>query len=62
MHLCLLQYLHPIEAKGYQEAVRAMRMMGRDCIQRRIEAIKQGDEVPQDILTNIIKSACKLVV
>ena len=34
-----LQFLHPLEAEGYRETVRAIRTIGRDCIQKRIRTL-----------------------
>ena len=34
-----------------------MRMIGKDCIQRRIKAIENGEETPSDLLTHILQSA-----
>ena len=45
--------------EGYRETVRALRAIGRDCIQKRIKALKEGVEVPHDILTCILKTASK---
>ena len=36
-------------------AVEAIRKIGRECVQRRISAIENGEQVPNDILTQIIK-------
>lgn len=57
IHPGMLQYLHPFEAKGYQEAARAMRMIGRDCIQRGIKAVESGQKVPHGVLSQILQSA-----
>ncbi|KAL5496599.1 hypothetical protein EMCRGX_G012912 [Ephydatia muelleri] len=51
------QYLHPFEAKGYRKAVRALRTIGKECIVKRIKALDSGEEVPNDILTHILKVA-----
>ena len=40
----------------YREAVTAMRKIGRDCIEKRINAVTSGEEVPNDILTQMLKS------
>eukprot|EP00731_Ephydatia_muelleri_P028768 Em0020g412a len=45
---------HPHETKMYREAVDAMRTIGRDCIEKRIKAVTSGEEVPNDILTQIL--------
>ena len=55
----LLQYLHPFEVKSYQETIRAMRMIGRDCIMKRIRAVEAGDQIPRDILSSILQVACE---
>ena len=54
-----MQYLHPYVMEGYREAVRALRAIGRDCIQKRIKALEEGQTVPHDILTCILKTASK---
>ncbi len=57
---CLpLQYIHPLEAEAYRETVRAIRIIGRDCIKKRIAMVESGEEVPNDILTHILGLACK---
>ena len=52
-----MQLIHPYMAEGYREAVRAIRQIGKDCILRRFKAITNEEEVPNDILTQIIKTA-----
>jgi len=59
MVLIPLQYLHPLEAEGYRETVRAIRTIGRDCIQKRIRTIKSGEQPPHDILSHILKVVSK---
>ena len=49
--------MHPFEAEGYREAMRALRNIGRDCIKKRIEMVKSGEKVPNDILTQILQMA-----
>ena len=56
-----VQYYRPFEAKGYQEAVRAMRTVGKQCIEKRKEAIKNGEEKQRDILYQILQVACNSV-
>ena len=56
MHACM-QLIHPYMTEGYREAVRAIRQIGQDCILRRFKAITNEEEVPNDILTQIIKIA-----
>ena len=51
------QYVHPFEVEGYREAMRALRKIGRDCIKKRIEMVKSGEQVPNDILTQILQMA-----
>ena len=58
----LLQYYRPFEAKGYQEAVRAMRTVGKRCIEKRKEAIENGEEKQRDILYQILQVACKCLI
>ena len=54
-----MQFFHPFEVKGYQKAARALRTIGRNCIQKRIKALDNGEEVPRDILSYILKVASK---
>ena len=49
--------MHPYETEGFREAARAIRQMGQDCILRRFKAIANNEEVPDDILTQIIRAA-----
>ena len=49
------QLCHPFEAEGYRETIRAIRRIGRECILQRLEAVKNNEEVPNDILTQIIR-------
>ena len=37
--------------------MRALRKIGRDCIKKRIEMVKNGEQVPSDILTQILQMA-----
>ena len=53
--LNFLQYLHPSKALGYYETARALRAVGRECVWKRINAIENGEQVPNDILTHILK-------
>ena len=53
----LVQLMHPYLTEGYREAARAIRHVGQDCILRRFKAIANEEEVPNDILTQIIKIA-----
>ena len=41
----------------YHEAVGAMRTIGRDCIEKRIKAVTSGEEVPNDILAQILQTS-----
>ncbi|XP_069493937.1 cholesterol 24-hydroxylase-like [Ambystoma mexicanum] len=43
--------------KDAQESVRLLRRTGKECIQRRKKAIENGEEIPLDILTQILKGA-----
>ncbi|XP_064405688.1 cholesterol 24-hydroxylase-like isoform X2 [Halichondria panicea] len=51
------KYLHPFEVKSYQETIRALRMIGRDCIMKRIRAVEAGEQIPRDILSSILQVA-----
>ena len=51
--------MHPFEAEDNREAMRALRKIGRDCIKKRIEMVKSGEQVPNDILTQILQMASK---
>ncbi|KAL5473710.1 hypothetical protein EMCRGX_G028238 [Ephydatia muelleri] len=53
----LFPLLHPKETEMYHEAVGAMRTIGRDCIEKRIKAVTSGEEVPNDILTQILQTS-----
>jgi hypothetical protein len=44
------------QAKGYQGAVEALRMMGIDYIQRQIKAIENGEDLPNSIFAHLLKS------
>ena len=57
----LTQYLHPYKTRSYRKAVQAIRKIGRECIQRRISAIENGEQVPNDILTQIIRVTSELL-
>ena len=57
-----LQYFHPLEAEGYREVMRALRLIGRDCIKKRIAMIESGEQVPNDILTQILQMACEYTI
>ncbi|XP_064405692.1 cholesterol 24-hydroxylase-like [Halichondria panicea] len=50
-------YLHPFEVRGYKEAIRALRMIGRDCVMKRIRAVEAGEQIPRDILSSILQVA-----
>uniref|UniRef100_A0A452I3F7 Cholesterol 24-hydroxylase n=1 Tax=Gopherus agassizii TaxID=38772 RepID=A0A452I3F7_9SAUR len=41
--------------KEIWESVRLLRRVGKECIEQRREAIQNGEEVPRDILTQILK-------
>ena len=51
--------MHPWKSEEYREAARMIRQIGRDCIQERIAAVKNGEEVPNDILSTILKIGSK---
>ena len=52
-----IQLFHPFATEGYRETIRAMRKIGLDCITRRFKAIANKEEVPNDILTQIVRVA-----
>ena len=60
--LSFVQYFHPFEAEGYREVMRALRLIGRDCIKKRIAMIESGEQVPKDILTQILRMACEYAI
>ena len=57
MLLNSLQFFHPYITEGYRESIRAMRKIGKNCIAQRFKAIANKEEVPNDILTQIIRVA-----
>ncbi len=50
-----------METREIQEAMCAVRKMGRDVIEARISAIEKGEETPNDVLNQILQLACKLI-
>ncbi|XP_069064398.1 cholesterol 24-hydroxylase-like isoform X2 [Pleurodeles waltl] len=42
--------------KDVRESVRLLRRTGKECIERRKKALENGEEIPLDILTQILKS------
>ncbi len=57
-----LQFYSPAETKEYQDAISAVRKLGRDQIEARIKAIESGQETPTDLLNHILQLACKLMM
>ncbi len=55
------QLLYPKKVKEYRKCIKALRRIGRDCIMRRIERIKSGEEMPNDILTYMLSSKKTIV-
>lgn len=45
------------QLREIRESIRLLRQVGKDWVQRRREALKRGEEVPADILTQILKGA-----
>lgn len=45
------------QLREVRESVRFLRQVGKDCVQRRREALQRGEDVPADILTQILKGA-----
>ena len=54
-----MQLLHPFEAASYREATRAIRKIGKKCIETRISALKNGEKCERDILSCILNHASK---
>lgn len=52
-----MQYWNPSKAAVYRNSVVAVRKIGRDLIEKRIQDVSNGEEVPNDILTQILKMA-----
>jgi cholesterol 24(S)-hydroxylase len=47
--------------RKHRESIRYLRETGRQQLQKRLEMIKNGEELPNDILTNILKSHGELI-
>lgn len=45
------------QLREIRESIRLLRQVGKDWVQRRREALKRGEDVPSDILTQILKGA-----
>ena len=56
-NMLLLQYWNPSKASAYSKSVVAVRRVGRDLIEKRIQAVVNKEKVPDDILTQILKVA-----
>jgi len=48
--------LYSTEVGKYKKCVRVLRLIGKDCILRRIKMIQDGLEIPNDILTFMLSS------
>ena len=48
------QYLRPFAGSKYTDAAYKLRQIGRHCIEQRIKSIQNNEDVPHDILTQII--------
>ena len=48
------QYLRPFAGSKYTDAVYKLRQIGRHCIEQCIKSIQNNEDVPHDILTQII--------
>nr|KAF6386446.1 cytochrome P450 family 46 subfamily A member 1 [Myotis myotis] len=48
------------QLREIRESVRFLRQVGKDWVQRRREALKRGEDVPADILTQILKESLRL--
>ncbi|XP_064393862.1 cholesterol 24-hydroxylase-like [Halichondria panicea] len=53
----LMRFYSPVETKEYQDAISAVRKLGRDQIEARIKAIESGQETPTDLLNQILQLA-----
>ena len=49
-----MQYMFPWKGSKYAKDADIIRAVGKNCIQQRIRALKNKDDVPQDILTQIL--------
>uniref|UniRef100_A0A670HVS7 Cholesterol 24-hydroxylase n=1 Tax=Podarcis muralis TaxID=64176 RepID=A0A670HVS7_PODMU len=47
------------EVKGVQESIRLLRRTGKECIEQRRKDMQDGEEIPLDILTQILKGAAQ---
>jgi hypothetical protein len=43
------------QLREIRESIRLLRQVGKDWVQRRREALKRGEDMPADILTQILK-------
>ena len=53
-HIVFPQYLRPFAGSKYTDAAYKLRQIGRHCIEQRIKSIQNNEDVPHDILTQII--------
>ncbi|XP_072284146.1 cholesterol 24-hydroxylase-like [Pyxicephalus adspersus] len=55
----LVQYIPGKQAliKEVRESIKLLRNTGRECIERRKQAMEDGEDIPKDILTQILKGA-----
>ncbi|KAL5479553.1 hypothetical protein EMCRGX_G023087 [Ephydatia muelleri] len=53
----LYKYLHPFETRSYCEVARTLRMIGQECVEQRIKNMQAGKELPNDLLTCVLKLA-----
>lgn len=56
IYTILYTQLSPRYMEGYRETARAVRALGYKCIEKRIKAVQNGEEVPNDILSQIIRT------
>ena len=56
-----MQLIHPFEAMKYRKTIRAIRAIGKKCINGRIALLEKGEILPNDILSHILQIASKLL-
>ena len=48
------QYLFPWHGRKYAKSEKTLRAVGRNCIEQRIKALENKEDVPQDILMRML--------
>ena len=49
------QYLFPWHGRKYAKSEKTLRAVGRNCIEERIKALENKEDVPQDILMRMLR-------